>query len=99
MRPVQFTTAPAPTIIPLSSHDLRQIALYDLLHFAIANEQPLVILYATKGKEEKARVVVPYDLYDVATGADIIKAHDSVRNAIISLRVDWIKSAHHLTTV
>jgi len=88
----QFTT-------PVDSHTLRTIALYDVLHFAIENEQPLVILYATQGIEDKARVVVPYDLHETKAGADVIKAHDSLTNRITTFRVDRIKSAHHLMTI
>jgi len=95
----QFTTAPAPANIPLSSHDLRQIALYDMIHAAIANEQPLVVLYATKGVEDKARVIVPQRLFNTDAGADLVRAHDSLSNDIRSFRMDRIKACHHLMMV
>lgn len=85
--------------VPVPSRVLRQIDLYNKLHFAIENEQPLVILYATKGVEVKARVIVPYDLYEARNGRDIVRAHDNAHEDIISLRVDWIRSAAHLTMV
>lgn len=84
---------------PVPSHVLRTIALYALIRDAILREQPLVVLYATKGVEMKARVILPYDLYSTDAGADLVRAHDSLTNEIKSFRVDRLLQAHHLTAV
>ncbi len=73
------------------------VALYDLLHFAVDNEQPVVVLYATEGTTEKARVLHPVALTSTKAGADIIRAHDSLSNETKTFRVDRIRAAHHLT--
>lgn len=93
----QFTMSRKSVVF--SSHDRRAIALYDLIKDCIANEQPLVVLYATKGVEMKARVILPYDLYNSDAGADLVRAHDSLTNEIKSFRVDRLLQAHHLTAV
>jgi predicted DNA-binding transcriptional regulator YafY len=73
------------------------VALYDHLHNAIAQEQPLVVLYNTADSELKARVLFPSRLMTSKDGHDYVKAFDSLRNETRSFRVDRIVSAHHLT--
>jgi len=89
------TTSPA----PIDSHTLRTIALYDLLHFCITNEQPMVVMYATKGVAQKARVLHPLKLSSSKAGADLVHAHDSLTNETKDFRVDRLLSAHLLLAV
>jgi len=74
------------------------VALYDLIHDCIRDEQPMVTLYATDGFEIKARVLHPSRLTTTAMGADVVKAHDSLTNQTKTFRLDRIRAAHHLTT-
>lgn len=73
------------------------VALYDLIHDCIRLEQPMVVLYATDGTTDKARVLYPALLTSTKAGADIIRAHDSLTSETKSFRVDRIRAAHHLT--
>ncbi len=73
------------------------VALYDLIHDCIRAEQPMVVLYATEGATDKARVLHPACLITTKTGADIVRAHDSLSGETKTFRVDRIRAAHHLT--
>jgi len=73
------------------------VSLYDLIHTCIVSEQPMVVLYAPGGETDKASVLYPSRLATTTTGADVIRAHDSLSNETKSFRVDRILSAHHLT--
>ena len=50
------------------------VALYDLIHTCIVGEQPMVVLYATGGETDKARVLYPSRLITTQAGADLIRA-------------------------
>jgi predicted DNA-binding transcriptional regulator YafY len=64
------------------------IALYDVLHAAIERGAPLSVLYATDGKVTKERVLHPLEIVVGKCGSDIVWAHDSIRDGILSFRLD-----------
>jgi len=55
------------------------VQVYDLIHNCITNEQPMVVLYNTKGEELKARVLYPLRLTSTRAGCDVVRVHDSCR--------------------
>jgi predicted DNA-binding transcriptional regulator YafY len=66
------------------------VQLYDALRDAIFNDAPLSILYRTGGDLTKSRVIHPLDIAVGTKGSDLVWVHDSLRDGIISLRLDRI---------
>jgi predicted DNA-binding transcriptional regulator YafY len=64
------------------------VALYDTLHAAIERHAPLSVLYATDGKVTKERVLHPLEIVVGKKGSDIVWAYDSIRDGILSFRLD-----------
>lgn len=74
------------------------VQLYDDIRNAIDTKGALCVMYLTGGKPEnaKARVIVPRWIATTKTGADFIFAWDSIRKTEITMRVDFIASAHKI---
>lgn len=93
------TTSP---IITGSRPDL-VVALYDAIHLAIARGWGLTIEYATAGETVKLRTIYPIELTttratsDNQPVADLIHAADSLRDGIVTFRVDRIRALIALT--
>jgi hypothetical protein len=64
------------------------VHLYDELRTAIATSGAMNVLYASGGDVVKARTIRPVEIEIGYHGADVVKAHDSIRRQVISLRID-----------
>jgi hypothetical protein len=66
------------------------LATYDAIHAAIRTASPLPILYATGGDIIKARTIQPLRIMVGTQGSDLIVAHDSIRQGVITFRIDRV---------
>lgn len=73
------------------------VQLYETLHTAIRHDTPLNILYATGGDIVKTRTIRPLDITVGTKGSDLVHAHDSIRDSILTFRVDRIVAYGQVT--
>lgn len=64
------------------------VALYDALRSAIDTSGAMNVLYASGGDVVKARTIRPQRIEIGYHGGDLVYAHDSLRQQVISLRID-----------
>jgi predicted DNA-binding transcriptional regulator YafY len=66
------------------------LATYDAVHAAIQHHAPLSIIYATGGEIVRERVIRPERIIVGPRGSDLIIATDSLREGVVSFRVDRV---------
>jgi predicted DNA-binding transcriptional regulator YafY len=71
------------------------IALYSAIHETIERKGAMCVLYATGGIEQKARVIVPARI-KANKESDLVICWDSLRESVITLRMDRIAAFHIL---
>lgn len=66
------------------------IATYTAVHAAIEQHRPLSIVYSTGGTLIRERTITPIRIAVGTRGSDLVMAEDSLRDGIVSFRIDRI---------